>query len=435
MKPPETRVDILLVDDRPENLVSLEAALVPLGTTLVKARSGEDALKCLLKQDFAVILLDVMMPGMDGFETAELIRARSQSRHTPIIFMTAFNRGELEVSRGYKLGAVDFLFKPIEIDVLRSKVSVFVDLYRKTEEIRLHAELLRETERLAHERELVAARERWETDRLREEFEKERTFARQLAESYAKLQETEKSRDDLMHMIVHDLRTPLTSLLTGLHTMHHMGGLSETHEEILNMSVSGGETLLDLINDLLDISKMESGSMDLKQAALSPMDVAEQALKQVRSLAQERRLELCAGVGDDLPPVEMDGEKVCRALVNLLGNAIKFTPPGGVVTLSARCDDEKHELTFSVADTGEGIPSDKFDLIFEKFGQVEGRKTGKMMSTGLGLTFCKLVSEAHGGRIWVESELGKGSVFHFTLPLASSCSGEQNELNVLAQAA
>jgi signal transduction histidine kinase len=433
--PPKTTVDILLVDDRPENLLSLEAALGDLGVNLIKAQSGAAALKCLLKQDFAVILLDVVMPGMDGFETAELIRARSQSKHTPIIFMTAFDRGELEVSRGYNLGAVDFLFKPVVTDVLRSKASVFIDLFRKTEEIKLHAERLRESERQAHELEMATAHDRWEANRLREEFEKERAFARQLEESYLKLQESENSRDNLMHMIVHDLRTPLTSLLTGLQTMKSLGELTEVHEEILNMSLSGGQTLLKMINDLLDINKMESGSMTLKRSLLSPAQVTAQALEQVRALAQECRLELCNEAPEDLPAIPMDGEKILRTLVNLLGNAIKFTRSGGLVALSARFDEEKQETVFSVRDTGEGIPSDKFEHIFEKFGQVEGRKSGKMMSTGLGLTFCKLVAEAHGGSIWVESELGKGSNFQFTLPHSQPSDLEQKDVYVVAKAA
>ena len=148
----ENKVDILMVDDRSENLFALEAILADLGQNLVKAQTGAEALKRLLDRDFAVILLDVQMPGMDGFETATLIRRRDRSQHTPIIFLTAFHRSDTQVFRGYSVGAVDFLSKPIVPEILKSKVSVFVDLFKKTEEVKRQARQLREAERREHER-------------------------------------------------------------------------------------------------------------------------------------------------------------------------------------------------------------------------------------------------------------------------------------------
>ena len=148
----ESPVDILIVDDNPNNLLALEAILANINGRCVKASSGAEALKCLLGQDFALIILDIQMPDMDGFETAELIRGRERSRRIPIIFLTAFNRSDTQVHRGYALGAVDFLFKPIFPEVLRSKVHVFVDLFRKTEEVRKQSELLRDAEKHEHAR-------------------------------------------------------------------------------------------------------------------------------------------------------------------------------------------------------------------------------------------------------------------------------------------
>ena len=229
--------------------------------------------------------------------------------------------------------------------------------------------------------------------------------------------EVETLRDDLTGMIVHDLRTPLTSLLSGLQALRFVGGREPAEQEILDNAIGGGETLLGMINDLLDISKWESGSLVLDRQAVQPADVIEYALAQTAPLARRNGLRVARNIPPDLPAVEADRDLLRRSLTNLLGNAVKFTPRGGIVTVSAAHDPAEGAVVFAVGDTGEGIPAHQVRRIFDKFGQVESRKAGRKMSTGLGLTFCKLVAEAHGGRIWVESKLGKGSRFQFTIPL------------------
>ncbi len=185
------KVDILLVDDNTNNLLALEAMLADLGQNLVRATSGTEALRKLLEQDFALALLDIQMPDLDGFQTAELIRARERSRHMPIIFLTAFNKTEVQISQGYELGAVDFLFKPLVPFILRAKVQAFVDLFRKTEEVKRQARLLREVEAREAERRLQEAAQRWESDRLREEMIKERRVAETLARTVAERERAE----------------------------------------------------------------------------------------------------------------------------------------------------------------------------------------------------------------------------------------------------
>jgi signal transduction histidine kinase len=224
-----------------------------------------------------------------------------------------------------------------------------------------------------------------------------------------------RAKDDLTHMIVHDLRTPLTALIGGLQTMEVLGELNADQQEFLEMSISGGGMLLEMINELLDISKLEDGSLRLEYCDLSAETLTRTAALQVAQLAEQKGLRLDTALDPELPPLRADEDKLRRTLVNLLGNAIKFTPSGGSVTLGARRAD--HSVVFSVHDTGEGIPKEAFERIFEKFGQVESRKAGRKLSTGLGLTFCKMAVEAHGGRIWVESEPEVGSTFSFTLPL------------------
>src|SRR3984893_17785122 len=166
----EPKVSVLLVDDQPSNLVALEATLANLGQNMVRARSGLECLRCLLDNDFAAILMDVKMPGMDGFETATLIRERERSQHTPIIFLTAFEKDELQMFKGYSLGAVDYLFKPIVPEVLHAKVAVFVDIFRKSEQVKRQAELLWRAQQQEHKQQLARARENWEAERLRVEI-------------------------------------------------------------------------------------------------------------------------------------------------------------------------------------------------------------------------------------------------------------------------
>ncbi|HEY0073656.1 MAG TPA: PAS domain-containing sensor histidine kinase [Abditibacteriaceae bacterium] len=244
-------------------------------------------------------------------------------------------------------------------------------------------------------------------------------YTSELQESYRRLQEVEKLRDDLTHMIIHDLRTPLTSVISGMQTLDIVGDLNEDQREMMNIAIIGGETLLGMINDLLDVEKLESGSMQLDYVTLSAGELVASAIAQVASLAESQQLTLVQQTAADLPPLRGDENKLRRTLVNLLGNAIKFTPTGGTITVGARYSLEEHEVIFDVTDTGEGIPPEAFERIFEKFGQVESRQGGRLMSTGLGLTFCKLAVEAHGGHIAVESAPGKGSTFCFTIPLAS----------------
>lgn len=216
-------------------------------------------------------------------------------------------------------------------------------------------------------------------------------------------------------MIVHDLRTPLTSLMRGLQTVPLVGDLNSMQTEMLEIAADGGGTLLGIINDLLDVEKMEQESVPLSLALLSADTLIAQAVTQVALLAAAENLSLVSEVIPNVPDFMGDPDKLRRTLVNLIGNAIKFTLPGGTITVGV--SSAEAGLLFFVRDAGEGIPSDALERIFEKFGQVENRQAGRKMSTGLGLTFCKLAVEAHGGRIWAGSVPGSGSVFFFTFPL------------------
>lgn len=231
-----------------------------------------------------------------------------------------------------------------------------------------------------------------------------------------KVMALEKLRDDLTHMIVHDLRTPLTSIMGGLQTIIDTDFDLVLVREFVPMSLQSAETLLEMVNTLLDISKLEQGQMKLAREPVCLTDLARVALDQVSGLARERNQALTSRLDSDCPPVSADRDLLRRVIVNLLGNAVKFTPDGGRIEVSSRC--EGSDMVVCVSDNGPGIPAEYREKIFEKFGQVETRKTGRKHSTGLGLTFCRMVAEAHGGRIWVDSEEGKGSNFCLCIPLA-----------------
>jgi signal transduction histidine kinase len=243
-----------------------------------------------------------------------------------------------------------------------------------------------------------------------------RLFA-ELQERNRRLLEAERLRDDLTSMVVHDLRTPLTGVITALQTAREAGD-PELSAEMEAMALENAQTLLRMVNDILDIARMEAGELKLERESVAPDQVIAAALAQVDPLAKAKRISVACETAPETPPVSADEDYLRRTLINLLGNALKFTGSGGRVCVRAGLNDAGM-VRFAVEDTGEGIPPEMRQRIFDKFGQAETRMSGaRKVSTGLGLTFCKLAVEAHGGAIGVESEPGKGSTFWFTLPVA-----------------
>ena len=371
------QASILVVDDNETNRDLLSRRVERLGYRTSVAENGKQALSLLAEEPFDLVLLDILMPEMDGYQTLAALKSDPKLRNVPVIMISAIDQID-SIVRCIEMGADDYLPKPFNPTLLKARISASI-----------------------------------EKKRLRD---REIRFYEEIRDNYRKLRELEQLRDDLTHMIVHDLRTPLTSVIAGMQTMEVLGDLNEDQKEFLDIAIAGGRTLLGMVNDLLDVSKMESGALALERQEVLAADITAQAFGQVRQLIREKDLTLNHEPSEDLPPLYADPEKLVRALVNLLSNAIKFTPTGGRVAVSASKGDA-NEIVFAVRDTGEGIPKEAFDRIFEKFGQVENRKSGRRMSTGLGLTFCKMAVEAHGGRIWLESEIDKGTTFFFTLPI------------------
>jgi signal transduction histidine kinase len=403
MSPP--KVKILLVDDRPANLLTLETILEDLGQDIIKATSGKEALRHLLKDDFAVILLDVKMPEMDGFETATLIRERDRSRHTPIVFLTA-HKDEEHLFRGYYAGAVDFLYKPINPEVLRSKVSVFVDLSLKTELLRRQTEILRarneELEREAEQRRAAEA----EVRALNAELEQ------RVRERTAELSRSNEELRQFAYAASHDLKEPMRTIAsyTQLLQQRYTDNLDNDAKEFLHYVVDAVRRMDMLLGDLLTYSQ----HLGAKPASLQPVN-AEAVLMGVLMNLQALIKETGAVVTHDPLPAEVasDFAQLSQLLQNLVSNAIKYRKPDAPPQIHISCHESNDEWTFSVRDNGLGIDPEYKEQIFGIFKRLHGRE---YPGTGMGLAICKKIVERHGGRIWVESARDQGSTFYFTIP-------------------
>ncbi len=409
---PETRVgDILVVDDNQSNIIAIEVALANLASRLVKAGSGEEALRHLLHEDFAVILLDVQMPGLDGFETARLIRGRQRTRHLPIIFVTAYDQHDEDILQGYSLGAVDFLFKPFVPEVLRAKVSVFVELKRRSDEIARQAELLRQHERTEHQRRLEEERQRWEADVLRRQMEEQKRLSDEIARINEQLTVADQRKDEFIAMLAHELRNPLAPIVIGIELMESYGLadalLKRTHETMKRQV----EQLTRLVDDLLDVSRITSGKIELRKESVALTTIIEQAIDVARPALEAQKHRLIIEMPDEPVQLMADTVRLIQVVANLLNNSVRYTDPGGEIRLT--CTRDGGELSICVADTGRGIEPELIERIFDMF--VQKREGGPGL--GLGLTLVRRLVEMHGGTVLARSEgLGHGSAFEVRLP-------------------
>jgi signal transduction histidine kinase/DNA-binding response OmpR family regulator len=570
--PPAPHVDILLVDDDAKTHLAMQATLAELGAELVSVTSGRDALLRLLRQDFALVLLDVHMPEMDGFATAELIRGRDKTRHTPIIFLTAYTENDDHQLRGYSLGAVDFLFKPIVPAIMRSKVQVFVELQRKTLELRRQAQLIRDAEQREHERRLADARQRWEAEALTHSnarlallsdtanrllcgqrprplldelfrrltghleldvyahrslsedglqlsldahggfapeeiagyeevamgeglagrcaalrqrvlldeanpgpidtapilstvcfpliaedrligtlafgsrqlrrfsaadlatlevvanqvaiaLEREQMTA-ELQARNAALNDADRRKDEFLAMLGHELRNPLAPIVNALHVVGHVSrdlpGLSRAHE-VMERQV---RHLVRLVDDLLDVSRITQGKIELRRERTDTHAVVEQAVAIARPLIAARQHRLCLRLPDQPFPLVADVTRLTQVIANLLNNAAKYTNHGGEITLSvSRSDDE--DVIISVRDSGIGIRSEMLPRVFELFVQADHASDRAAGGLGIGLTLVKRLAQLHGGDVIARSDgPNRGSEFVVTLPIAEGDAAE-----------
>ncbi len=512
--PATQKVNILLVDDHPENLLALEAALEAPDYRLVRAHSGMEALRLLLKEPFSLILLDVCMPGLNGFETAALIRERPKTRDIPIIFITAVNKTDEDREKGYSVGAVDYILKPFDPEALKTKVSVLTGMQKRGEILRQEGILSLKKQaadgqgyrhlthaipqivwiaqpdgavdffnqpwfnytgltfeqsegwgwnRVIHPEDLPPALACWEEALRREkEYQMEcrlkradgsyrwhliRAFPerdsqgrilawlgtstdvndqkqvqerleqtiRELEQKKREAEAATRLKSEFVSNVSHELRTPLNAILgyTVLHLEGIYGEITEAQMVPLEGVHRNAVALLELINNLLDLSKMESGRMPL---ILDPIDLRQllsAAFENVKPLINGKKIEVVWNIADDLKPIRSDALKIKQIFLNLLTNAIKFTEQGAITICAVNA---KRGVLLSIADTGIGIKEDDLSVIFDPFRQIDGTMTRKVDGSGLGLTIVKKMVEVLQGTIEVQSQLGRGSTFTIFLP-------------------
>ena len=551
----DERVRLLLVDDRPENLLALEAILEPLGQEMVRANSGEEALREILSGDFAAILLDVQMPGMNGFETARLIKSREKTRHIPILFLTAISKEEQYVFEGYSVGAVDYLSKPFQPDILRSKVMVFVDLYRKQLQLARQEQMLREHERreleLRHRAELserearlgeivgsamdaivsfdgrrrvtlfndaaermfgraagdvigeevgllfpprvrdatvlslaravadrddesaaapragadddgslqsrppqsfvgvradgeefpieaslsrlelpqgpvytliardVSERRRAEealrakTESLAEATDELTIANAELSRRQAELEQAMNARSRFYASMSHELRTPINAIL-GYNTLlleNIYGPLNEKQAEGLKRTQRAAKHLLELVNDVLDLSKIEANKIELKPQPVGFPGLIEDLFVTVGPMADERGSELTLEYEGEPVSVVTDPRRVRQILLNLLSNAIKF---GRGQPIRVVCARHGSGVRIEVIDRGVGIAPEDQPKVFDEFVQLS--RTPQHEGTGLGLPISRRLAGLLHGSLEVESTPGSGSIFRVVIP-------------------
>ena len=505
------KASILLVDDRPANLLALEAILDSLDQHLVRATSGEEALEKLQEQEFAVILMDVRMPGMDGLRTAEVISQRESAARVPIIFLTAVPIANADVVSGYARGAVDFLLKPFDPEILRSKVSVFVDLYQKEQMIRRQAGLLRQRDREAFERrselrfrslmdalpqcvwvarsdltfyywnkravdyigmpasvavsadrlfefvhpdDLAAIRSEWQLAtslqrsaevqvRLRrhadgayrwflmrgvpQHDESGKTTgwivaATDIDTEHQALEEAEdasRMKEEFLATVSHELRNPLNAMVGWVHLLRS-GNLDpakstkalETIERNVHLQTA-------LIDDILDVSRIIRGKINLTFSTVRMSAVVDAALAAMRPTADAKGVALEYETAAESDEVSGDADRLQQIVWNLLSNAIKFTPRDGLVVV--RLEQHGHELTLTVRDTGQGISPEFIPHVFERFSQAESGSTRTHGGLGLGLAIVRHLVELHAGTVEATSAgRGQGATFSVRLPLVDS---------------
>jgi PAS domain S-box-containing protein len=512
--PAGPRVNILLVDDQPANLLALAATLEPLGQNLVRAASGEAALRHLLHEDFAVVLLDVQMHGLDGFETAQLIRGRDRSRRTPIIFLTAHESERFPAAKAYGLGAVDYLIKPVAPEVLRAKVAGFVELFQKTEEVKRQAEELRRLQQKEFERQLAeeALRQSEERFRLmadsapvllwlagpdgratffnrpwleftgrplarevgdgwldglhpddRERCRDVRRAAREARgpfrteyrlrradgayrwvletgaphagpdgsfaghvgsalditerrEAEEVLRQAARDKDQYLATLAHELRNPLSPVLTSLTLLESPGTPPDARDGALQRIRRQIRHMARLLDELLDVSRLTRGKLTLRRERLDLARLARTAAEDRRAALEQAGLALAVETPQTPVWVTGDETRLAQVVSNLLDNAAKFTDRGGRVSL--RLAAEGPEAVLRVADTGIGLAPELAPHVFDVFTQADRSLERSRGGLGLGLAVVKGLAERHGGRVEAHSDgPGRGSTFTVRLPL------------------
>ncbi|MDB5872645.1 MAG: putative histidine kinase, atypical hybrid, partial [Ramlibacter sp.] len=403
-------VNILIVDDEPRNLAVLETVLDDPGYRLVRANSGEEALLALMANEFAVLVLDVRMPGMTGFELALMVKERKKTARVPIIFLTAYFNEDQHILEGYGSGAVDYLHKPVNASVLRSKVAVFAEMHRQGRAIEVaNRALLAEV----GERRRAEAR----LGELNESLDrrvKERTEALQASE--ARLRDASRRKDEFLATLAHELRNPLAPVRNAVQVLRMKAAATPEllwATELIERQV---QAMSRLIDDLMDVSRINQGKIELRRERVELASVLQDAVETTRPLIDEFGHELQLALPAQALLLDADPTRLAQAFMNLLNNAAKYMDRGGRIEVAVRREDG--EVFVTVKDTGIGIAPDRLGSVFEMFSQVETALARSRGGLGIGLSLTQRLVEMHGGSVVARSPgLGKGSEFMVRLPV------------------
>ncbi|MGH8193736.1 MAG: response regulator [Woeseiaceae bacterium] len=416
--------NILLVDDEPARLLTYEVILERLNQNLVRAQSGEEAFEKLMEMEFSAILLDVSMPGMNGFETAALVRNHPRFGQTPIIFVTGVHITDLDRLRGYEMGAADYVYVPVIPDVLRGKVQVLVQLYLQRRELaQLNDRLAATNAELAEAHERLQAENTRELQKLNRTLERANTqlvsevAERKRAESL--LKEASRRKDEFISILGHELRNPLAAMQSGIELLRNSPQQESKLPWARDLLQRQLRHLKRLIDDLLDVSRITSGRVQVQRETLELKTVIDHAIDASRPLITERRHELRVELPEE--PLYLDGDPVRLTQVfgNLLTNAAKYTDPGGTIELSAETEaGPPASVTVRVSDTGAGIPLHMLDRVFELFAQANHSAGRTQTGLGIGLALVRALVDLHGGSVRATSAgPARGSEFIVKLPL------------------
>lgn len=386
--------NLLIVDDLPENLLALDAILKAPGIHVHQAESAEQALELLLQHEFALAILDVQMPGMDGFQLAELMRGTERTKQIPIVFVSAAGRELNYAFKGYESGAVDFMHKPLDTHAVRSKVSVFVDLYRSRKRMARQLEALESSRR---EQEVLL-------DELRS--------------TKAELEDAVRMRDDFMSIVSHELKTPLNTLILEVQLRklqlgrHNFAAFSEDKlTQMVDKDERQVQSLIRLIDDMLDVSRIRTGKLSIRPTRV---DLGKLVASVVENFAPQMEASGCTLLFQRPEPIfgVWDEFRIEQVLANLLTNAMRYGA-GKPVQINVRTT--LADACIEVSDQGIGISEKSLERIFCQFERAEGSESSAGL--GLGLFIAEQIVKAHNGRIQVESEEGNGALFRVLLPL------------------
>ncbi|NCI45869.1 response regulator [Sediminibacterium soli] len=401
---------ILLVDDREDNLFSLETILEADGYHFVKASSGRQALKILLNEfDFALILMDVKMPNLNGFETAALIYEREKLKHIPIIFITANNYGEENIFKGYRSGAVDYIFKPVNPELLRAKVSVFVELYKKNHQL------------LSQEEKLRSINKNLENEIKERKLSEEKVneLNKKLLVNIESLETANKELDRFAFMASHDMQEPLRKIRTfsDLLAIKHKAQLDEDAQSKIRIIQKAAERMQELIKDILTFSKISTEKEPFVRTEFNPL--VQEVLDELDTQIQNKDARIDVG---PLPVLAVNPVLIKSLFLNLVGNAIKYSKPNVPPEIHIYCDNlnaapkrgQTHYYRIFIKDNGIGFNQKYAEQIFDMFKRLHVHN--EYEGTGIGLALCKQIMEKHNGYINAVSAENEGATFIISLP-------------------